>query len=1457
MSIIGTPTNNDDNITVQPPGSDYINGLAGNDLLTIDWSTVTEDIRFLGGWNNREFTDDYFSTVGFVNFESVTFRGGSGSDDLRTTDGNDQLFGNAGDDTLYSGLGADLVDGGTGTDRWVVDYSASLAAFSVVLPTGSVTNTVVGSGAQITSIEALSISTGANSDTVDTSAYNENDSIVTGAGDDVVKTGGGADYADGGAGTDQLVVNWSTTTKGIVVTEDSWRLMFQSSRLNPAWSIEGRNFERFDLTGGAGADDLRGGNLNDRLIGNAGNDILYGRQGIDIIDGGTGSDKWVADFTNVVQNVTVNINVVAGVAATVNFGAGAGVASGASIKNVEGLDIDTGNSVDTITAKNGVFNDVFETRGGDDTVTTYRGKDYADGGDGTDTLVMNWSSAGAITVESQEWWRIIYNSATGDRLEARYFERFTLTGGLLDDDLRGGANNDNLYGNGGNDRLTAGSGSDTVKGGDGSDVWVADQSGNIKALNISALGSQTATQGAAAGLAISTIEAMELTAGSASDNLSTAGYALNDRILGGAGDDIINPGRGFDYASGDGDGAVTAGTDKLVLDWSDATTPILVTTEEWWRRVMEDENGNGPATRSVEARNFEQWDLTGGSGNDDLRGGDSNDRLIGNAGDDRLSGRGGVDIIDGGDGNDFWQANLGALNTSVIFDATTSQTAAQGTAAGLSISKIEGLDLYGGTGDDHFSTAGYTLNDAIRGGSGDDVINPGRGFDYVSGDGDGAITAGTDKIVLDWSDASAGIKVTAEEWWRRAMQDDTGTSPVTHTLEARNFEQWDLTGGTGNDDLRGGSSNDRLIGNSGNDVLDGRGGLDIIDGGAGNDRWRADLSANLNSVSFNAIANQTVAQGTGAGLSIANVEALDIYGGANNDNFSTAGYALNDSIRGGTGDDIINPGRGFDYVSGDGDGAITAGNDKLVLDWSDATGAIVVTSEEWWRRSFQDGSDATDGSSPTRSVEARNFERWDLTGGAGDDDLRGSGGDDRLVGNAGDDILDGRGGKDTISGGTGVDLFRGDYSGAIVNLSLTLTASGSGTIVGVGTTLSGIERIDLTTGAAADSISTALLAQDDRIVTNSGNDTVNVGRGAHDVADGGNDFDTLVADMTGATSGVQYVNEGPYGSRFTDAHRDYTLDYRNFEVYNFTGSGFSDKLSGGGNADSLAGGAGNDLLTGWQGDDQLSGGAGSDQFRFAQWWTDGRDTINDAQAGDFLRISGITLTGAVSGGTGATLGLGQVQVETKLVGGHSITTVHVGCDGTAGADLHIDLKDVTLAPAAFSLLGSDIRIISGSTTTPTPGDDLFNGTAGNDILSGDTGNDILNGVGGDDLLNGGSGLDTLNGGLGLDKLTGGTEADRFVYSSLADSLRGASRDVITDFSTLQLDKIDVSAIDANPVLGGNQAFAFVAAFTGAAGQVLFDSASHVAQFDQNGDGFADMEIELIGVASMTATDFIL
>ena len=83
-------------------------------------------------------------------------------------------------------------------------------------------------------------------------------------------------------------------------------------------------------------------------------------------------------------------------------------------------------------------------------------------------------------------------------------------------------------------------------------------------------------------------------------------------------------------------------------------------------------------------------------------------------------------------------------------------------------------------------------------------------------------------------------------------------------------------------------------------------------------------------------------------------------------------------------------------------------------------------------------------------------------------------------------------------------------------------------------------------------------------------------------------------------------------------------------------------------------------------------------------------------------------------------------------------------------------------------------------------------------MAGGFGSDTLNGAGGNDTLIGGTWRDTLNGGSG---------ADRFLFESVADSSPSA-RDVIWDFSRVDGDKIDLSGIDANVNVAGDQAFEY-------------------------------------------------
>lgn len=80
---------------------------------------------------------------------------------------------------------------------------------------------------------------------------------------------------------------------------------------------------------------------------------------------------------------------------------------------------------------------------------------------------------------------------------------------------------------------------------------------------------------------------------------------------------------------------------------------------------------------------------------------------------------------------------------------------------------------------------------------------------------------------------------------------------------------------------------------------------------------------------------------------------------------------------------------------------------------------------------------------------------------------------------------------------------------------------------------------------------------------------------------------------------------------------------------------------------------------------------------------------------------------------------------------------------------------------------------------------------------------------------------------------------------------------ILDFSTARGDKIDVSKIDANNKLVGNQAFSFIGdqAFHNTAGELRFSQ--RLLQGDLNGDGKADFEIKLVGVLELQDKDILL
>jgi serralysin len=143
------------------------------------------------------------------------------------------------------------------------------------------------------------------------------------------------------------------------------------------------------------------------------------------------------------------------------------------------------------------------------------------------------------------------------------------------------------------------------------------------------------------------------------------------------------------------------------------------------------------------------------------------------------------------------------------------------------------------------------------------------------------------------------------------------------------------------------------------------------------------------------------------------------------------------------------------------------------------------------------------------------------------------------------------------------------------------------------------------------------------------------------------------------------------------------------------------------------------------------------------------------------------------------------------------------------------------------------------------------------------GRSLVEGTVGDYLISnfenaiGGSGKDRLIANDEANRLKGGAGADTFVF----ESRLAANGDKILDFSQAALDKISLSAIDANSTVSGNQAFKFIgsAAFHDTAGELRYvvKSGDTLIQGDINGDGNADFTITIDASLTLKSGDFIL
>jgi Ca2+-binding RTX toxin-like protein len=184
------------------------------------------------------------------------------------------------------------------------------------------------------------------------------------------------------------------------------------------------------------------------------------------------------------------------------------------------------------------------------------------------------------------------------------------------------------------------------------------------------------------------------------------------------------------------------------------------------------------------------------------------------------------------------------------------------------------------------------------------------------------------------------------------------------------------------------------------------------------------------------------------------------------------------------------------------------------------------------------------------------------------------------------------------------------------------------------------------------------------------------------------------------------------------------------------------------------------------------------------------------------------------------------------------------------------------------------------------GDDNISGGAGNDVIYGGEGNDLLSGGAGNDWLYAGTGRDFLYGGDGNDRLfgtgddqlygglgsdilvdgglmTGGGGTDTFQFTRVAPNSSRPPSTLITDFQ--QGEKIDLSAIDANTEVAGNQAFRWLGSgdFTGRAGEARYELFSPDGtrpavslMVDVDGDRTFDLLINIEGYVAV-ARDYVI
>ncbi|MCE1037109.1 heme peroxidase [Pseudomonas monteilii] len=430
------------------------------------------------------------------------------------------------------------------------------------------------------------------------------------------------------------------------------------------------------ISGLDGADQLFGGLGNDVLDGGLGNDILNGGLGADAMTGGAGNDTFVVDNVGDTVSEALNggVDLVQTILASYTLGA-----------NVENL---TYTGVGNFTGVGNMLDNIIIGGAGNDVLNGREGADRLVGGLGNDTYVV--ANAGDRVVESAGAGTDAVRTALANYTLSANVENltyigvgdFTGAGNTLDNIIIGGAGNDVLNGLEGVDRLVGGLGNDT---------YVVDNAGD-RVIESAGAGTDAVRTALASYTLSANVE--NLTYIGVGD-FTGAGNTLDNIIIGGAGNDVLNGLEGVDRLVGGlgNDTYVVDNAGDRVIESAGAGTDAVRTALASYTLGANVENLThiGVGNFSGSGNTLDNI-ITSGAGNDQLNGGAGNDQLLGSSGNDTLNGGDDNDSLDGGLGDDI---------------------------------------LNGGTGSDTlFGDAG---NDILSGGSGSDFLNGDVGDDTVNG----------------------------------------------------------------------------------------------------------------------------------------------------------------------------------------------------------------------------------------------------------------------------------------------------------------------------------------------------------------------------------------------------------------------------------------------------------------------------------------------------------------------------------------------------------------------------------------------------------------------------------------------------------------------------------------------------------------------------------------------------